>query len=400
MSMFSSFFRRSKSGSKVVEPKVSEASQQPKDSVPKKSAMQVYLENNIEIESKGLKNSKDSIEENLLPHEVEIRFKPQASNISEQPLIGSLSTRNELSPNTDSPVVNKDSSTSSTNSANSINLTFSKSIADHSADRINLGETVDLTAVHSALYSQKDLPNELNELNRDLNPLIKEVNVAEVDSHNQNHLNTVANSESTFKGISKVDTANVTNSLDPQKIASPVSSSVALSPEPVHTANESLATPDNFDLDAVVSPDKQGALGSTLNQSQPQASTVPGSKLSTPESHTPQSSLLIPSLTPALAPAPAPAQPSVPISTNKKDVVTAYKIFLRRFPESPDVIEPRVGIPRERLFGSFIMSGEHMNQPEHIKLIFEVAQEIIDKAKLIQSNDQTPQQVQGQGKAQ
>jgi hypothetical protein len=396
--MFSSFFRRSKSGSKVVEPKVSEASQQPKDSVPKKSAMQVYLENNTEIESMGLKNSKDSIEENLLPHEVAIGFKPQASNISEQPLIGSLSTRNELFPNTDSPVLHKDSSSNSTNSISS------KSISVHSGDRINLGETVDLTAVHSALYNQKDLPNELNELNRDLNPLIKEVNVAEVDSHNQNHLNTVANSESTFKGISKVDTANVTNSLDPQKIASPVSSSVALSPEPVHTANESLATPDNFDLDAVVSPDKQGALGSTLNQSQPQASTVPGSKLSTPESHTPQSSLQVPSLAPAqgppAAPAPAPENPSVPISTNKKDVVTAYKIFLRRFPESPDVIEPRVGIPRERLLGSFIMSGEHMNQPEHIKLIFEVAQEIIAKAKLTQSNDQAQLQVQGQGKAQ
>ena len=341
MSMFSSFFRRSKSGSKAVEPKVSEASQQPKDSVPKKSAMQVYLENNTEIESKGLKNSKDSI-----------------------------------------------------------------SIADHSADRINLGERVDLTAVHPALYSQKDLPNEHNQLNKDLNPLIKEVNIVETNSHNHNHthLNTVANSESTFKGISNVDTANVTNSLDPQKIASPVSSSVALSPEPVQTANESLATPDNFDLDAVVRPGKQGALGSTLNQSQPQASTVPGSKLSTPESHTPQSSLQVPSLAPAqgppAAPAPAPENPSVPISTNKKDVVTAYKIFLRRFPESPDVIEPRVGIPRERLLGSFIMSGEHMNQPEHIKLIFEVAQEIIAKAKVTQSNDQTPQQVQGQGKAQ
>jgi hypothetical protein len=81
-------------------------------------------------------------------------------------------------------------------------------------------------------------------------------------------------------------------------------------------------------------------------------------------------------------------------------VVTAYKIFLRRFPESPDVIAPRVGIPRERLLGSFIMSGEHMNQPEHIKLIFEVAQEIIAKAKVTQSNDQAPPQVQGQGKAQ
>ena len=62
---------------------------------------------------------------------------------------------------------------------------------------------------------------------------------------------------------------------------------------------------------------------------------------------------------------------------DRKEVVTAYKIFLRRFPESPEVIEPRVGMPRERLLSSFLMSPEHLQHPEHIKLIFDVANQMI-----------------------
>jgi hypothetical protein len=62
-----------------------------------------------------------------------------------------------------------------------------------------------------------------------------------------------------------------------------------------------------------------------------------------------------------------------------QDIVTAYRIFLRREPESTEVVKLRVGAARDRILSSFLMSSEFLVHLENIKLVFE-------SARLINSN--------------
>jgi hypothetical protein len=74
----------------------------------------------------------------------------------------------------------------------------------------------------------------------------------------------------------------------------------------------------------------------------------------------------------ANAPMPSPAQPGV----GHDEVVAAYRMFLRRDPESDAVIEPRLGIARERLLSTFMVSPEFLQRPENVKLLLEVAKSL------------------------
>jgi hypothetical protein len=67
-----------------------------------------------------------------------------------------------------------------------------------------------------------------------------------------------------------------------------------------------------------------------------------------------------------------------------EDIFSAYKIFLRRLPEATSVVLDRVGMPRERLLSSFMMSEEFLQHPSHIKILFEVAKLL--NSKLASSN--------------
>jgi len=69
---------------------------------------------------------------------------------------------------------------------------------------------------------------------------------------------------------------------------------------------------------------------------------------------------------------PTPAQPGV----GHDEVVAAYRMFLRRDPESDAVIEPRLGIARERLLSTFMVSPEFLQRPENVKLLLEVAKSL------------------------
>jgi hypothetical protein len=74
----------------------------------------------------------------------------------------------------------------------------------------------------------------------------------------------------------------------------------------------------------------------------------------------------------ANAPVPSPAQPGV----GHDEVVAAYRMFLRRDPESEAVIQPRLGIARERLLSTFMVSPEFLQRPENVKLLLEVAKSL------------------------
>ena len=60
----------------------------------------------------------------------------------------------------------------------------------------------------------------------------------------------------------------------------------------------------------------------------------------------------------------------------REDVVAAFHLFLRRDPESEEVIEPYLGRERERLLGAFLTSAEFLQWSEHLRLIVEVARAI------------------------
>ena len=71
-----------------------------------------------------------------------------------------------------------------------------------------------------------------------------------------------------------------------------------------------------------------------------------------------------------------PAAPAAPVGMTREDVVAAYRLFLRRDPESEAVIEPYLGRGRERLVGAYLTTAEFLQRPEHVRLIAEVAQSI------------------------
>ena len=64
------------------------------------------------------------------------------------------------------------------------------------------------------------------------------------------------------------------------------------------------------------------------------------------------------------------------------DVVAAYKIFLRRKPESQMVIESRIGLSREKMLLNFITAKEFIKYPENINLILQTAREIELKSSI------------------
>ncbi len=80
-------------------------------------------------------------------------------------------------------------------------------------------------------------------------------------------------------------------------------------------------------------------------------------------------------------PAVAPPPVAAPVGMTRDDVVAAFRLFLRRDPESEAVIEPYLGRGRERLLGAFLTSAEFLQWPEHLRLIVEVAQ-VIERRQL------------------
>jgi len=84
---------------------------------------------------------------------------------------------------------------------------------------------------------------------------------------------------------------------------------------------------------------------------------------------------------PAPEPAPTPAvQPSNDLESEavvgRDEVIAAYRLFLRRDPESDDVIAPRLGITREKLLSTFIVSPEFLQRAENVNLVLEVAKSV------------------------
>jgi len=80
------------------------------------------------------------------------------------------------------------------------------------------------------------------------------------------------------------------------------------------------------------------------------------------------------------APAPAAAQPPTGTETQtvvgRDEVIAAYRLFLRRDPESDEVIAPRLGITREKLLSTFIVSPEFLQRAENVNLVLEVAKSV------------------------
>ena len=72
----------------------------------------------------------------------------------------------------------------------------------------------------------------------------------------------------------------------------------------------------------------------------------------------------------------APPKSSVPPGVGRDEVVAAYRMFLRRDPESNAVVEPRLGMARERLLSTFMVSPEFLQRPENVKLLLEVAKSL------------------------
>jgi hypothetical protein len=109
-----------------------------------------------------------------------------------------------------------------------------------------------------------------------------------------------------------------------------------------------------------------------------------------------------PTPTPTPAPAPAPALTVVTeqVSTSaaienktgmdRDQIIAAYRLFLRRDPESDEVISPRLGMSRENLLSTFVMSGEFLQRPEHVKLLLEVAQTIDNRKRIPESVTDMP----------
>ena len=62
-----------------------------------------------------------------------------------------------------------------------------------------------------------------------------------------------------------------------------------------------------------------------------------------------------------------------------EDIIAAYKIFLKRVPESMEVVTPRVGLSAERVLFDFMSSSEFTNRPEVANLVFAVGKKILDE---------------------
>ena len=83
---------------------------------------------------------------------------------------------------------------------------------------------------------------------------------------------------------------------------------------------------------------------------------------------------------PAEAPQAAPSAPPEPAAVEsvvgRDEVIAAYRLFLRRDPESDPVIAPRLGMAREKLLSSFMVSPEFLQRGENVNLVLEVAKSV------------------------
>lgn len=74
------------------------------------------------------------------------------------------------------------------------------------------------------------------------------------------------------------------------------------------------------------------------------------------------------------------ASPAVAVAADvgvgRDEVVAAYRLFLCRDPESDTVIEPRLGMSREKLLSTFIVSPEFLQRSDNVKLLLEVARSL------------------------
>ena len=77
---------------------------------------------------------------------------------------------------------------------------------------------------------------------------------------------------------------------------------------------------------------------------------------------------------------------------SQEDIIAAYKIFLKRHPETMEVIKPRVGLTGDRVLVDFLSSSEFTSRPEVVNLIFALAKKLLDeqKAKTAQEASPTP----------
>jgi hypothetical protein len=102
-------------------------------------------------------------------------------------------------------------------------------------------------------------------------------------------------------------------------------------------------------------------------------------------------------ITPALQPgAGAPAADKLaPVSVPKAepvDVVAAYKLFLGRQPESPEVIQLRVGHPADKLLLAFLTSPEFLSQQQNANLVLAVARQILLEQAPVSAQQEGAQQ--------
>ena len=77
---------------------------------------------------------------------------------------------------------------------------------------------------------------------------------------------------------------------------------------------------------------------------------------------------------------------------SQEDIIAAYKIFLKRHPETLEVIKPRVGLTGDRVLVDFLSSSEFTSRPEVVKLIFALAKKLLEeqKAKATQEATTSP----------
>jgi len=66
---------------------------------------------------------------------------------------------------------------------------------------------------------------------------------------------------------------------------------------------------------------------------------------------------------------------------SQEDIIAAYKIFLKRHPETMEVIKPRVGLTGDRVLVDFLSSREFTSRPEVVNLIFALAKKLLDEQK-------------------
>jgi hypothetical protein len=66
----------------------------------------------------------------------------------------------------------------------------------------------------------------------------------------------------------------------------------------------------------------------------------------------------------------------------KEDIIAAYKIFLNRHPESPFVLQPRIGKSIEENLIEFTLSDEFLNRPDASEIILKAAKIVLENQQM------------------